>query len=126
MRQVSMTSVVQGIADTLHAHLQLIGSALLARVIPLAGASTPNSSDSECLTQTLDSLIDVYSDERRAYDAPVFVEGNFLRTLEGAVAPYRKLVKGIDRRKHPELREAANAVATNLGDFVAYRKSLKL
>lgn len=75
------------------------------------------------MTQVVDSLIDVYSDETRSYDGN-FRNGGFLEALEAIVPAYRKLVKGIDKRKMPELREQADDVAVNIAEFVKYRKSL--
>lgn len=101
---------------------EVIGRALLSQIAPLAQGK-PNPDDGELYTQVIDSIIDIYSDETRTYDA-IFVNGGYLQALEAIVPAYRKLVKAIDKRKSPDLRAQADGVAINIAEFVKYRKSL--
>lgn len=103
-------------------HVQAIGKALIGQLTALAQASQ-KADEAELYTQAIDSIIDVYSDETRKYDL-VFRSNGFLQALEGIVPAYKKLVKGIDKRKSPQLREQADEVAINIAEFVKYRRSL--
>ena len=55
---------------------------------PSTVASTP-----DILLQAIDSLIDLYADEEREYDVPVFREGGMLQALEGSVPGVRAAVR---------------------------------
>ncbi|GAA5911439.1 hypothetical protein JCM8208_005060 [Rhodotorula glutinis] len=86
---------------------------------PSTVASTP-----DILLQAIDSLIDLYADEEREYDGPVFREGGMLQTLEGSVPGVRAAIKKVDRNKFPELRSRADGALDNLVAFVGYRKDV--
>ncbi|GAA6008534.1 hypothetical protein JCM10207_007147 [Rhodosporidiobolus poonsookiae] len=103
-----------------------IGSFLLS-LLPSAPSSPPNTnaaSTPDVLLQAIDSLIDLYADEERAYDVPVFREGGMLEGLEGAVGGVRAAIKKIDRKKFPDLRHRADGALENLVAFVQYRKEV--
>ncbi|KAL1411919.1 hypothetical protein Q8F55_002905 [Vanrija albida] len=85
----------------------------------------PSASD-EILVAVLNAIIDIYADEGRDYDRPVFVAGGFLDVLASSVARVRSDVRKIDRRKQPELRSRAEEAYENLTAFVKYRRSLRL
>ncbi|BGP14836.1 hypothetical protein JCM10213_002725 [Rhodosporidiobolus nylandii] len=84
-----------------------------------AAASTP-----EILLQAIDSLIDVYADEEREYDVPVFRETLMLEALDARVPGVRAAIKKIDRNKFPDLRSRADGALENLVAFVGYRKEV--
>ncbi|GAA5837183.1 hypothetical protein JCM11251_005279 [Rhodosporidiobolus azoricus] len=108
-----------------------IGSFLLSLLPPTpsaAASATPSSlsvsGTPDILLQAIDSFIDLYADEERDYDVPVFREGGMLQELEGRVAGVRAAVKKIDRNKFPELRLRADGALENLVAFVGYRKDV--
>ena len=87
--------------------------------------------------QAIDGVVDIYSDEGRAYDGPVFRQRDFLSQLNALVPSLRARVclcsssaaltaqtKKIDKRKQPELRASADAVVANLIAFIRYRRAL--
>ncbi|TXT07458.1 hypothetical protein VHUM_03178 [Vanrija humicola] len=84
------------------------------------------SANDEILVAVLNAVIDIYADEGRDYDRPVFVAGGFLDALASSVARVRADVRKIDRRKQPELRARAEEAYENLTAFVKYRRSLRL
>lgn len=84
------------------------------------------SANDEILVAVLNAVIDIYADEGRDYDRPVFIAGNFLNALASSVARVRTDVRKIDRRKQPELRARAEEAYENLTAFVKYRRSLRL
>ncbi|GAA5840740.1 hypothetical protein JCM9279_001204 [Rhodotorula babjevae] len=90
-----------------------------ASTSPSTVASTP-----DILLQDIDSLIDLYADEEREYDVPVFREGGMLQALEGSVPGVRAAIKKVDRNKFPELRSRADGALENLVAFVGYRKDV--
>jgi len=71
----------------------------------------------------LDGLFDVYADETKEYDGPVFRQRGFLDTLKAALPTLQAIVKMIDKRKDPALRQQAEEVQSNLAAFIEYRKS---
>jgi hypothetical protein len=81
----------------------------------------------ETMLQAVESLIDIFADERAPAEAN-FRAGNVLAALEGAVEGVRRVVKAIDRKKKGgrELRRRGEEVRDNLVAFIRYRKSLKV
>jgi hypothetical protein len=79
------------------------------------------------MIQAASALIDIYSDENLPYDIN-FREGNYLEKLAACSQPIKNAVKGIDRRKEggKELRRRGDEVWENLGDFIQYRRDLRL
>jgi hypothetical protein len=77
--------------------------------------------------QAVSALIDIYADERLAYDAN-FRTGGFLARLADATDGVRRAVKSIDRKRPGgrELRGRAEETRDNLVAFVKYRRRLKL
>ncbi|GAA96608.1 uncharacterized protein L969DRAFT_50149 [Mixia osmundae IAM 14324] len=75
--------------------------------------------------QSLDSLLDVFADETRDYDVPVFRLAGALPRFEAAQKSLKGLVKRIDKRKASVLRQKADAALINLNAFVAYRRQFK-
>jgi len=65
----------------------------------------------------------VYADETKEYDGPVFRQRGFLDTLKAALPTLQAIVKMIDKRKDPALRQQAEEVQSNLAAFIEYRKS---
>ncbi|KAI9628348.1 hypothetical protein KEM48_011631 [Puccinia striiformis f. sp. tritici PST-130] len=86
----------------------------------ITGSDIPNG----LLVGALDGVFDVYADETRDYDEPVFRQRGFLETIKAAVPTIQAIVKKIDKRKDPALRQQAEAVQSNLSAFIDYRKSL--
>ncbi|WAQ84680.1 hypothetical protein PtA15_5A253 [Puccinia triticina] len=86
----------------------------------LPGSDVPNS----LLIGALDGMFDVYADETREYDEPVFRQRGFLDTIKAALPMVQAIVKKIDKRKDPALRQQAEEVQSNLSAFIDYRKSL--
>ncbi|KAA8904639.1 armadillo-type protein [Sphaerosporella brunnea] len=72
--------------------------------------------------EAMNSIMDIYSDAVFQYDRPVFVELGFLQYLETAAPKIRTLIRRIDRKKFPELRERADEAGNNLTRFIAYKK----
>ena len=66
--------------------LQTIGSALLE-----LGSSA--STSTALAIQAIDGIVDIYSDEQRAYDAPVFRQRDFLSQLNALVPTLRARVR---------------------------------
>ena len=110
--------------------MQTIGTALLELGM---AAATPTA----LAIQAVDGVVDIYSDEGRAYDGPVFRQRDFLSQLSALVPSLRARVrrysssgalttqtKKIDKRKQPELRASADAVVANLVAFIRYRRAL--
>ncbi|GAA6052018.1 hypothetical protein JCM3770_002323 [Rhodotorula araucariae] len=94
-------------------------AAVVAGAAPSTVAATP-----DILLQAIDSFIDLYADEEREYDVPVFRNGGMLQTLEACVAGVRAAIKKVDRNKFPELRARADGALENLVAFVQYRKDV--
>lgn len=53
----------------------------------------PSALTHDALLQVIDSFIDLYADEERDYDTPVFREGGMLPVLEASVAGVRAAVR---------------------------------
>ncbi|GEM06630.1 proteophosphoglycan ppg4 [Rhodotorula toruloides] len=87
--------------------------------IPPKVASTP-----DILLQAIDSFIDLYADEDRSYDIPVFRQGQMLEDLDRSVQGVRAAIKKVDRNKFPELRARADGALENLAAFIQYRKDV--
>ena len=96
-------------------------SSYLLSILPTA--STPSTKGTESLLQAVSALIDIYSDERVAYDIN-FRNGRFLDRLVEGVDGVRKVVKAIDRRKERDLKLRGEEVRDNLVAFIEYRKAL--
>ncbi|GJN87628.1 hypothetical protein Rhopal_000583-T1 [Rhodotorula paludigena] len=96
-----------------------------AAVLSTDGSSSSVASTPDILLQTIDSFIDLYADEEREYDAPVFRQGGMLPVLEASVAGVRATIKKVDRNKFPELRSRADGALENLVAFVQYRKDVE-
>jgi len=105
--------------DSIEAN-RVISSYLLS-ILPTA--STPSTKGTESLLQAVSALIDIYSDERVAYDIN-FRNGRFLDRLVEGVDGVRKVVKAIDRRKERDLKLRGEEVRDNLVAFIEYRKAL--
>lgn len=83
--------------------------------------SQPNA---EMTVALLNAVIDIYADEGREYDAPVFVAGDMVGALTNIVARVRSEARKVDRRKNPILRGRAEEAYENLVAFIKYRRSL--
>lgn len=72
-------------------------------------------------------MIDIYSDEGSGYDIN-FRQGAWVAVLSESLGGVRKAVKTIDQRKPGgrALRQWADGIVVNLGEFCKYRRSLKL
>ncbi len=77
--------------------------------------------------QAVSEIIDIYSDETSPYDHN-FRQGGYLNVLTERQGAMRKMVKRLNVKKPggKALRRWANGVVINLGDFVQYRRQLKL
>lgn len=124
--------------------MQSIGSTLISLLSTILREGKQDT-DGDVAAQILDSLFDIYADETREYDHPVFVQYGFLETLESINPSFRQKVsiydarqyfrkvmlpslsqtKNIDRRKHPDSRGKADAALANLQEFIRYRQSLR-
>ncbi|WWC60440.1 uncharacterized protein I303_103012 [Kwoniella dejecticola CBS 10117] len=98
---------------------QVIGTWLI-QLLTSSSSPTP-----EILIAVINAIIDIYADETRAYDQPVFVAGNFLSGLSGTVAKVKGEVKKIDKRKNRQLRTQGEEAYENLVAFIKYRRSLR-
>ena len=67
----------------------------MALVQPFTTLKTvsPSSIPLALLVQQLDSIFDLYADETRDFDAPVFRNKGFLPILKAAVGPLKALVR---------------------------------
>jgi len=72
--------------------------------------------------ETLNQLFDIYADGDYEYDEAVFRAGGFLKHLEEVVSKAKKMAKSVDKRRFPDLREAADDAVANLGRFIRYKK----
>ncbi|GAA5861364.1 hypothetical protein JCM8547_006106 [Rhodosporidiobolus lusitaniae] len=106
-----------------------IGSSLLS-LLPLPSTPSPSSavataaSTPDILLQAIDSFIDLYADEEREYDVPVFRGGGLLEGVEERVKGVRAAIKKIDRNKFPDLRARADGALENLVAFAGYRRDV--
>jgi hypothetical protein len=93
----------------------------------LLGLLVPGRTGTESMLQAVESLIDIFADERAPAEAN-FRAGNVLEALAGAVEDVRRAVRGIDRKKEGgrELRRRGEQVRDNLIAFVRYRRALKV
>jgi hypothetical protein len=89
--------------------------------------SLEHAISTETMLQVVESLIDIFADERAPVEAN-FRAGNVLAALEGTVEGVRRVVKTIDRKKKGgrELRRRGEEVRDNLVAFIRYRKSLEV
>ncbi|GAA5880505.1 hypothetical protein JCM3774_000630 [Rhodotorula dairenensis] len=94
-------------------------TAVVTNSVPSTVAATP-----DLLLEAIDSFIDLYADEERDYDVPVFRQGGMLDELEKSVQGVRAAIKKIDKSKFPELRARADGNLNNLVAFVQYRKDI--
>lgn len=93
----------------------------------LLGLLAPGRTGTETMLQAVESLIDIFADERAPAEAN-FRAGNVLAALAGAVEDVRRAVKGINRKKEGgrELKRHGEEVRDNLIAFVRYRRALKV
>ena len=84
----------------------------------LQNPDTPPADAVEALNQ----IFDVYADESFACDEAVFWADGFYKHLQEILPKMRKMAKGIDKRKLPELRARVDEVIMNLGGFLKYKK----
>jgi hypothetical protein len=70
---------------------QVIGTYLVQL---LTSPPPPTTLAPEMLIAVLNAIIDIYADEGREYDRPVFVAGQFLQGLTGVVGRVRNDVSG--------------------------------
>lgn len=93
----------------------------------LLGLLVPGRTGTETMLQAVESLIDIFADERAPAEAN-FRSGNVLAAMEGAVENVRRAVRGIDRKKEGgrELRRHGEEVRDNLIAFVRYRRALSV
>lgn len=91
----------------------------------LPSPSGPSPVSTEVMIQAVSALIDIYSDERLAYDVN-FRNGGYIDRLAGAVDGVKKATKAVDKKKERELRIRAEETRDNLVAFIKYRRSLKL
>ena len=70
----------------------------MTAISSLQDASTPDKSidAAEILAQALDSIFEIYGDEAREYDSPVFVQQQYLSRLETLLPKYRQMVSYAD------------------------------
>ncbi|KIM47544.1 hypothetical protein M413DRAFT_62872 [Hebeloma cylindrosporum] len=103
---------------------QVISNYLLSL---LPNPNSPSTIATEPMIQAASALIDIYSDETLPYDTN-FRQGNYLEKLAACLQPIKNTVKTIDRRKEggKELRRRGDEVCENLGDFIQYRRDLRL
>ncbi|GAA6034413.1 hypothetical protein JCM8097_002713 [Rhodosporidiobolus ruineniae] len=102
-----------------------IGAFLLSLLpLPPSAAAPAHALTPDVLLQAIDSLIDLYADEEREYDVPVFRGGGMLGELEKRVGGVRAAIKKIDRNKFPDLRHRADGALENLVAFVQYRREV--
>jgi len=103
---------------------QVISSYLLSL---LPNAKAPSAVGTEPMIQAASALIDIYSDETLPYDVN-FRQGSYLEKIAASLQPIKNSVKSIDRRKEGgrELRRRGDEVWENLGDFIQYRRELRL
>lgn len=93
----------------------------VAQWLITALTSQPNT---EMMVALLNAVIDIYADEGREYDAPVFVAGDMVGALANIVARVRAEARKVDRRKNLVLRARAEEAYENLVAFIKYRRSL--
>lgn len=65
---------------------KVIGTYLMTQ---LTSPPPPTTLAPEMMVAVLNAVIDIYADERRDFDGPVFVSGGFLQALTGVVAKIR-------------------------------------
>jgi hypothetical protein len=104
--------------------MQVIAEYLLSL---LPTTSTRSPVDTEPMIQAASGLIDIYSDENLPYDVN-FRQGKYTERLAQSLVGVKAAVKAIDRRKEGgrELRRRGDETLQNLGDFVKYRRDLRL
>lgn len=141
-------TLMQTIGRFLLSLLPASRAAVVTNSAPPTVAATP-----DILLEAIDSFIDLYADEERDYDVPVFRQGGMLDELDKSVQGVRAAVrlsrsktnyglclpagyfvtnscawllqiKKIDKSKFPELRARADGNLNNLVAFVQYRKDI--
>ncbi len=68
--------------------VQIVGTWLIQLLTP----PSPKALQPEMFVTVLNAIIDIYADEGREYDRPVFVEGGFLEALAAVVGRVRNEV----------------------------------
>jgi len=119
--------------------MQCASPELQAKIVGLLGLAAQTESVEKCqyitafmmrhigdqhavvVVEIMDEMMEIFADGEKAYDRPVFVEGNLLSALKQALPDLRKRIKSIDARKDPELRERADDVLSNFTDFLKYK-----
>ncbi|KAF3918095.1 hypothetical protein ABW21_db0207681 [Orbilia brochopaga] len=109
-------------ADRIPANRE-IGTFLISTVnkLPYLGDPVPDEVYPEVVVACLDAIYDVYADKEFDYDEEVFVQLGFLRYLRSFVGRVKGMIKRIDKRKNPELRESAEEALLNLNAFIKYK-----
>ena len=72
--------------------------------------------------EALDQIFVIWADHAYAFDDAVFWALNLPKHLEDIQPKLKQTAKGIDKRKHPELRERVDEIALNLRRFLAYKR----
>jgi hypothetical protein len=75
------------------------------------------------VVEIIDSIMEIFADGEKAYDTPVFVEGQILKKLKQVMPRLRKKMKSIDSNKESELRERADDVLENFVEFLKYKET---
>lgn len=83
-------------------------------------SSTPQSPPAD-VVEALGQLFDIYADEDAENDQ-IFWELKFLDHLEEVQPKIKAMVKSLDKRKVPELRNRADEAVLNLGRFIQYKR----
>ena len=88
-------------------------------------SSTPTRFSAEPTLQAASSLIDIFADENKTYDAN-FGAANMLQGISDSIPGARKQVRAIDSRKPGgrALKAWADGVLGDLTGFVEYRRKL--
>ncbi|KAK6350254.1 hypothetical protein TWF696_006489 [Orbilia brochopaga] len=109
-------------ADRIPANKE-IGTFFITTVnrLPYLGDPVPDDVYPEVIVACLDAIYDVYADKEFDYDEEVFVQLGFLKYLRSFVGRVKGMVKRIDKRKNPELRQSAEEALLNLNAFIKYK-----
>lgn len=83
--------------------------------------SLPNL-PSKVAIEILDSIYEIYGDAEYDYDEPVFVQRNYLNSLQQLTPKIKHAVKLVDKNVDPELKAKGEDVFVNLSRFIDYKK----
>lgn len=75
--------------------------------------------------ESLNEIFDIYADKSYSFDQAVFWGNGFDKHLEESLPKCKKMAKGIDKRKSPELRSRVDEGVLNLARFLKYKRSEK-